>query len=191
MSTHKQYAAASLVGAFGLAITLFGCADRRSVNEVDAHPASFTEESSADFHGNFVLRDGVESCRGCHGTELKGEAEAPSCAGAGCHDGAGGHPYGWVVPSSAHFHGDAVAANGNAACANCHGSNFRGGWSGVSCFDCHAGGPSGHPDGWLEPRSSSFHGQVVLQEGVNDCTRCHGFGLSGGTSGVACADCHR
>lgn len=50
-------------------------------------------------------------------------------------------------------------------------------------------GPSGHPDGWLNLLSPSFHGRVS-QGGVGDGRRCHGFGLGGGTSGLARSECH-
>lgn len=47
------------------------------------------------------------------------------------------HPDGW-----GHDHGDYVEDHGYASCAECHGSDYRGGWSGVSCYQCHDG-PSG------------------------------------------------
>ncbi|MFN8546508.1 MAG: hypothetical protein U0527_00680 [Candidatus Eisenbacteria bacterium] len=190
MSTRFVRFVSVLSSALLVSLALSGCVDRREVTKIEAHPDQFTETGSADFHGTLVLREGVESCRSCHGVELKGESAAPSCASSDCHDGAGGHPNDWAVRGSEHFHATEVAREGNAECANCHGSNFRGGWSGVSCYDCHAGGPSGHPDGWMDERSSSFHGQEVILHGVTECTECHGFGLSGGTSGVACGDCH-
>ena len=106
-----------------------------------------------------------------------------------CHDGAGGHPYGWAAASSPEFHGDQVAAEGPGPCETCH-EGDDGGWSGVSCYKCHAGGPSGHPDGWMNPVAASFHGVRVQIDGFGDCQRCHGFGLSGGTSGLGCGECH-
>ncbi|MCC7142567.1 MAG: hypothetical protein IT349_10760 [Candidatus Eisenbacteria bacterium] len=175
---------ALVLGSFALG----GCADRRDVIETKAHPPEWRDTESADFHGLRIGEDGARACVGCHGDHLEGRGNAPGCDD--CHAGAGGHPFGWDTPSSAEFHGAAVAAEGPDACIACHGEDHRGGWSDVSCYACHAGGPSGHPDGWLETRSLSFHGLVVMENGVDDCTRCHGFGLSGGTSHVACADCH-
>ncbi len=47
------------------------------------------------------------------------------------------HPEGWK-----HDHGNYVEHNGYTSCATCHGSDYRGGTSGVSCYQCH-NGPSG------------------------------------------------
>jgi hypothetical protein len=180
--------AASLAIPAAALLLLAGCVERRSPAEIEAHPAEWNQPASADFHGIRVREAGPSNCVSCHGADFHGAAEVPGCFD--CHDGAGGHPGGWANAAAPAFHGAAVASDGPAPCADCHGGDFRGGWSEVSCFTCHAGGPSGHPEGWMIPRSASFHGQIVLTEGVMDCSRCHGFGLGGGTSGVACADCH-
>lgn len=165
-----------------------GCAERRTPVEIQAHSNAWSDPASEDFHGLRVLRATPSGCVACHGADLEGLPGAPSCTD--CHAGSGGHPGGWAIAGADHFHGDDVATHGNASCRACHGADARGGWSDVSCFDCHAGGPSGHPDGWMNPVASSFHGLRVRQQGVDACTRCHGSGLSGGTSGVACARCH-
>jgi len=46
-------------------------------------------------------------------------------------------------------------------------------------------GDLSHTEGWL-----SAHGQRVLEGSVIACTSCHGEALDGGSSGVACAECH-
>lgn len=183
-----------LILAGAALVSLAGCVERRSPIDLQTHPASWNEPTAADFHGTRVEGDGPANCVGCHGADYDGQADVPGCYD--CHDGPGGHPFGWADPISTHFHGDQVAEAGKADCAPCHASTlsgnlaFTGGWSGVSCYTCHAGGPSGHPAGWMDPQAAAFHGQQVLSHGVDDCTRCHGFGLSGGTSGVACSKCH-
>lgn len=175
--------------AASLALAFAGCSEREPTGEIRAHPDAWMLESDADFHGEKVERDGAESCRGCHGADLAGFAAAPSCFE--CHDGAGGHPEGWASrPDPGHV--EAVAMDGNEGCTDCHGADFRGGWSQVSCYSCHAGGPSGHPDGWLDDESSAFHGFEVMQNGSLRCTSCHGADLGGGSSGISCsqAGCH-
>lgn len=176
--------------ALSLALgTLIGCSqERRLEPEFEAHPPEWNVVTSADFHGARVLARSAAGCRSCHGADLDGSRTVPGCYE--CHDGAGGHPRGFLSEAGDAFHGDDVAASGPQPCSSCHGGDFHGGWSRVSCYSCHAGGPSGHPDGWLNPISASFHGRRVIQEGLGDCRRCHGFGLGGGTSGVACSDCH-
>jgi len=171
------------------AFVLVGCAEVREPAEpTSVHPASWNIPGSDDFHGARVAARGPESCQGCHDGDFSGEPGVPGCSD--CHVGPGGHPAGWVSETSPAFHGNEVARAGNAACKTCHGQDYLGGWSGVSCAECHAGGPSGHPDGWLDEASLSFHGLRVLAEGYESCTRCHGPGLAGGTSGVACGECH-
>ncbi len=167
-----------------------GCVERRSPEEPEivAHPPEFNDAYSADFHGARVLARGASSCTVCHGEEYDGAAGVPSCYQ--CHDGAGGHPFGWANPGASFFHGAEVASAGPEPCALCHGADYLGGWSEVSCSRCHAGGPSGHPDGWLNSASASFHGRRAALDGVTSCARCHGLPPSDGTSGVSCADCH-
>lgn len=53
------------------------------------------------------------------------------------------HPAGWLNPSTADFHGKYIADSNWSfnQCITCHGSNYRGGNSGASCFKCHTSGP--------------------------------------------------
>ena len=172
-----------------LGFLIASCADPNPVDEnpIRSHPPEWNKVGSPDFHGDRVAREGPESCTACHGDDLRGDAVAPSCYD--CHDGPGGHPNTWVSPPDP-FHGTQVQLTGPTSCGECHGADYRGGWSGVSCYTCHAGGPSGHPEGWLTRGAPTFHGLEVALHGNLDCRRCHGNDLMGGTSGVACADCH-
>jgi hypothetical protein len=183
----RRLAAATTLAIAALVLAA-GCAERKTPVEIRAHPAEWSAAASPDFHGKRVERSGPSNCVPCHEADFRGGFGVPGCYD--CHAGPGGHPGGWASPASSAFHGDAVAESGPGPCATCHGDDHRGGWSGVSCYECHTGGPSGHPDGWLDPLSASYHGLEVLTEGVDRCTTCHGFTLGGGTSGVACADCH-
>ena len=47
-----------------------------------------------------------------------------------------------------------------------------------------------HPAGWMEKGSANFHGRKDLTIGSDFCTPCHGEDYAGGSSGVACSDCH-
>lgn len=47
-----------------------------------------------------------------------------------------------------------------------------------------------HPSTWNEEGVENFHGNKVLTVGSETCVSCHGEDYSGGTSGIACADCH-
>lgn len=47
------------------------------------------------------------------------------------------HPKEWIDPQSADFHGKVVSDHGSKSCEKCHGVDFEGGISDVSCLDCH------------------------------------------------------
>lgn len=83
------------------------------------------------------------------------------------------HPAGFLDPSSTAFHGRELERRNwsFATCAACHGKDFSGGASGVSCLTCHVDGPTA-------------------------CTTCHGatgpttFAHQAHAPTVACAECH-
>ena len=104
------------------------------------------------------------------------------------------HPDGWVSPTSDVFHGDFVneGASKGENCASCHGADFSGGPSNVSCYTCHAIYP--HPDEFRFPSQVNFHGKTVAQVAnwdLSQCQSCHGTDYAG--AGVAeknCLACH-
>lgn len=101
------------------------------------------------------------------------------------------HPDGWLNSTSVNFHGKKVAYSGIVSCTTCHGDNYRGGTSGVSCYQCHDG-PSGHPEGMASPSSKNFHGFIFWDNewDLSRCKTCHGNDLRGGVSGTSCYQCH-
>ena len=84
------------------------------------------------------------------------------------------HPAGFPDPTSPAFHGGDLARRNwdFALCASCHGADFSGGKSQVSCLSCHRDGPTA-------------------------CTTCHGDGPTSDAHAVhaakhvACAECHK
>jgi len=149
------------------------------------HPSDWPFPPSP-FHGDQVAAGGSEQCQTCHGADYMGGWAEVSCFD--CHDGPSGHPSGWAFPPSP-FHGDYVRANDALECRSCHGVDWRGGWSEVSCYTCH-NGPSGHPENWALPSAPLFHGSVVVADGPEPCQDCHGADYLGGWTGVSCYDCH-
>lgn len=177
-----------VASTLGLLLWVASCSEPTPVEEqpIRAHPPEWSDPAKSDWHGTRVALDGVISCTGCHGEDLRGDLVVPGCDA--CHDGPGGHPATWVKQPEP-FHGTKVQMEGPMVCTACHGDDYRGGWSGVSCSTCHDG-PGGHPQGWLDSNAHTFHGRVVTMQGNLDCRRCHGNDLLGGTSGVSCGDCH-
>ena len=153
------------------------------------HSEDWMNESSNNFHGPKVVQVGWEPCKACHGADLTGGISGISCFA--CHDGPSGHPEGWMNESSDNFHGQKVVQAGWETCKACHGTDFMGGISGISCFTCHDG-PSGHPEDWLNPGTENFHGAAIKRSGwdMKDCRACHGHDYAGGIAGYSCLTCH-
>jgi predicted CxxxxCH...CXXCH cytochrome family protein len=89
-------------------------------------------------------------------------------------------------------HMEAATSDLNS-CGTCHGDDYTGGVSGVSCSSCHLGGVTNiHPAGWLGDACSN-HGKYALENGTAGCANiyCHGANLGGVTqSGPSCTKCH-
>ena len=89
-------------------------------------------------------------------------------------------------------HMTAAKADANS-CAACHGADFSGGISKVSCTGCHLGGvDSVHPQAWSQ-MTGTAHAAYVGTNGNTACANasCHGTTLSGvAGSGPSCSSCH-
>ena len=142
-------------------------------------------------HGLFVKDKewSNESCQSCHGENLIGGSSEVSCYS--CHENYP-HENGWLVEEEEAFHGSFVKNNGFdiSSCASCHGENFMGGNSDVSCYTCHAGYP--HQAGWISPTDDNFHGHTIRADNwsMQSCKNCHGEDYRGGSSGTSCFTCH-
>jgi len=123
-------------------ICMTGCSSNRDNPTLpDAHPESWLDSESPDFHGNVVVGSGVAGCAKCHGDDLDGGKVNISCIDChatlsdictGCHGGldnnAGAPPYGLrgedsdtslaVGAHTAHLTGSSLA--GPVPCEACH-----------------------------------------------------------------------
>ena len=111
----------------------------------------------------------------------------------------GVHGAGWINPSSPNFHGTYISNIlkwNMSTCKTCHGNDYSGGNSGLSCYKCHqdAGGPEACTtchggDGHINP-PKGLHGETdpaSIHVGahfkhLNDSTRISAF--------VECEECH-
>jgi len=98
------------------------------------------------------------------------------------------HSEGWVP--AGHM---AAAQKDENTCTECHGSDFSGGLSGVSCSECHLGGTNSiHPLVWSQ-YTGTIHATYVKDNGNTKCANaaCHGTDLGGvELSGPSCSSCH-
>jgi predicted CxxxxCH...CXXCH cytochrome family protein len=99
----------------------------------------------------------------------------------------GKHAANWLP--AAHM---AAATSDLDSCSTCHGADFNGGISGVSCTSCHLGSSTSvHPATWVPVYST--HGPYATANGTNACSNqyCHGPSLTGvPNSGPSCTSCH-
>lgn len=110
--------------------------------------------------------------------------------------GVGVHPSGWLNSSSEQFHGSTVTSSNFGAenCQTCHGENYLGGTSKVSCYDsqCHAIYP--HPVDFADQTSPNSHAAYIREEiswDITNCQPCHGVDYDREfTLGTACTVCH-
>ncbi len=189
---------AVLFAGIGFAVMFNRCSE---TTQPVVHPVDWMDTTSDDFHGRQLLTeglDGIDYCRSCHGPNLNGGNSGVSCDK--CHAlGFSGHPgiYSFMNVDSSDHHGRFFYNTGMAGtdyCKNCHGTDLTGGFTGFSCFACHAGGPNGHPAAsqFLEDITSNrFHGNDRNWEGgTTHCMNCHGEDLNGGVAEYSCRECH-
>lgn len=193
MTPHRVQAAVW----FALAAALAGCSELKTDlpagSPSGVHEEGWSDSSSALFHGAVLRSSGYDagSCTRCHARSYNGGTSGVSCFS--CH---ASYPHGaqWSDSSSAMFHGEFLGGSSwdVAPCGACHGADFAGGTSGISCLSCHSSYP--HAGGWAEPDSASFHGVFIrdLSWDMRSCRGCHGATYAGGRTEVSCrtAGCH-
>jgi hypothetical protein len=118
-------------------------------------------------------------------SELKDDLKEPVAAGGGIHGAA------WSDASSPEFHGRYLKAKSwdDQECKSCHGGNYAGGTSGVSCFTCHAAYP--HSAVFPNNRHTAYLRQTLFP--LDQCQVCHGASYAGGPiADISCltAGCH-
>ena len=100
------------------------------------------------------------------------------------------HPLGWNEQGTSNFHGNKVLQLGSDFCTSCHGDDYSGGESGISCASCHADYP--HPAEWTTSGNNLSHAAYIKNSNwsMERCKTCHGVNYTGGSSGVSCLKCH-
>jgi len=179
--------------AVALAILVWGCSEGRSsapqLNPTTGeHPAAWMQNHWAEYIKH------PDQCRTCHGS-----TSDPAAAGGvakvscfTCHANGVNHPEGWAadpattgkpVPhgrlgaEAAPNPSDPKAMAGFAHCTKCHGDDYNGGISGVSCKKCHTNAP--HPDKpWLETTAIDPNHDKTDIGNAPECAKCHTNGAN-------------
>jgi predicted CxxxxCH...CXXCH cytochrome family protein len=181
-----------------LAFIVGGCSSANSntptLNAAGKHTANWIVDHRASFTSD------PSQCFECHSGDLQGGISRVSCFtplfnGQACHaNGPSGHPAGWRDPA---LHGaDAKSQpgpeSGFSNCQACHGADFAGGVSGVSCFtagrdtgSCHVtnGVPVGAPHSPIPWRTypAQTHTDTVddaAGSNASACALCHTAGAN-------------
>jgi hypothetical protein len=148
-------------------------------------------------HNDPILVAEGNTCNLCHDSLRQFPGQGPGAC-HDCHGAPTSHtldPTIWLNPNSVDFHG--TAANTDLdSCKLCHGADLLGGYTLVSCDECHFG-PSGskiptgstwtHPDG-TTPATS----HAALGADGDTCNACHIslIPVAGVGPAVTCHDCH-
>ncbi len=179
----------------------------RKCHSVFPHPADWVNPESSEFHGLMAVAKGIEkTCwTQCHGTDFSGGLSGRACTS--CHEL---YPHQPENPNLSDYfetansdlwrsfsvHGAFVQENGavpQGMCStNCHGTDYSGGLSEVTCFNCH----KPYPHLALSDNWKNDHRAYVNSHGDGSCATqngCHtnkNFGPS--TVVQSCTDfCHQ
>ncbi|MCC7262100.1 MAG: hypothetical protein IT369_06220, partial [Candidatus Latescibacteria bacterium] len=166
------------------------------------HPAGWAELATGQFLHAEELRknqNNTSSCQSCHGADYTGGIAQASCLKCHSNPATGAiHPSGWAEVSTGQFlHAAALEQNGGntSSCQSCHGADYAGGFTKVSCLQCHSDAAKGeiHPAGWASLSTGQFlHAAALKQNGddTSSCQSCHGADYAGGSAKVSCLTCH-
>jgi hypothetical protein len=176
------------LAVMAVALLMWGCG--KSNNDAPAFNDTTGEHPSnwQSIHGTAYIA-GPDSCTECHGNDLLGGISKVSCNK--CHTWPiNPHPAGWSAPAQhgAAAKGQPGTMTGFARCQACHGSDFEGGFTGVSCFGCHKPGPPlvkvPHAEApWFNLTGTDVTHTNTDQANAAVCANCHRNPNTNGTPG--------
>jgi len=128
-----------------LAAVLVSCSDYSSnVSQPETrgvHPEGWANKTSINFHGKYLAQNNfdVNLCKQCHAADFTGGIAGHSCFECHASRQLIQHPEGWADKTSPNFHGKFLQKNNFNLnmCKLCHTTDFTGGITGQSCFECH------------------------------------------------------
>ncbi|EKD41883.1 MAG: cytochrome c family protein, partial [uncultured bacterium] len=137
-------------------------------------------------HGVSALASNKVDCQKCHGDDLQGGISNVSCFT--CHPAYPHQAANWPTYQGHGLNILATLGKDKNSCKPCHGEDFKGGISNVSCYQCHTNYP--HPAGF---KKSDVHGPLAFGAGKESCDSnfCHASDFEGNAPYVpGCVSCH-
>jgi len=179
-----------LFSAYFVCIFFYACSEDANPLPSKAHPETWTDISSDDFHGILVVNNGKQSCASCHGYNFQGGESSQSCYT--CHSYYP-HVTGWTHKPAEEFHGNYIRQQDWVMndCKRCHGQDYYGGRAKRACYDCHR--EEGGPEACNVCHGSSEH--VNPPEDLNNNTETTALGVGAHEKHLAvpwiqCTSCH-
>lgn len=158
------------------------------------HPRGWVSEQAGQFgtHGPAALED-ISACKRCHGAGLDISPRGKTCRE--CHSSYLRHtsanlgPANWSTPVEHGYYviSPPIPSKGKEECQMCHGADFLGGISKISCKTaaCHPEYPHAATDQYTQMKE-------CLKITTPQCATCHDSDDRLGFSGPSykCRDCH-
>jgi predicted CxxxxCH...CXXCH cytochrome family protein len=181
----KKMLSLFLCGFTLVALFVVSCSEDRTSTSYETHPSDWMDPASEEFHGQAAILTGGESCGGCHA--LAAGQSVNNTAQANCSECHSNYPHVWAEGTAGH-QATLIASNWNlASCSYCHGYDFAGGNTGVSCLQCHTQ-PGGVADCNLchaQPPTSNEGLPAGFASGAYGAHAKHAV-----DKGYACTECH-
>jgi hypothetical protein len=174
--------------AMVLALLAWGCAGKAGpaapFDTVSGqHPTNWLQVHYAEYIKN------PDQCRSCHGS-TSDPAQAGGIAKVSCFNchTAVNHPANWADHMQHGRNGAELAPvvttdpavpvmAGLAHCTKCHGDDYLGGVTGISCKACHTKAP--HPDKpWLSTSAALSSHTMTAYQNAPACYKCHANGAN-------------
>jgi hypothetical protein len=178
--------------ALALALLAWGCAGKAGAAApfspvTGQHPADWIQVHYVGFSQT------PDQCRSCHGS-TSDPTQAGGISGVSCfscHTAGVPHPAGWANHLQHGRNGAQLAPvvtvdpqvpvmAGFSHCQKCHGSDYLGGITAVSCKSCHTTAPHA-PKPWLDPTGVNSSHPLTDQANAPACAQCH---LGGANSDI-------
>jgi predicted CxxxxCH...CXXCH cytochrome family protein len=154
-----------------LLLVSFGCGGNTSDTSKTAYYGHYHAADWIITHPAAGI-SGINDCKTCHETTvLKQGGPAPSCMTADCHHVQVANWKDGTIHGSRAKTGLGATGGSFASCQVCHGADFKGAGTGVSCASCHLVNAPHPPRPWLS--QAGFTHTTTDPSNAPACIQCH------------------